>query len=92
MNQMQWEKEETECPHAMQDTLFMKPSRIQLAGLEIVAGNQPNTAIAAMNLGFPPSIVLVPEDGENVTLGKSKLFWNRGLVHIQGPCYSSFDG
>lgn len=89
---MHREREGNEGPHAMQDALSMKPSRIQLAGLEIVAGNQPNTAITAMNLSFPPSIVSVSEDGENITLGESKLFRSRGLVHIQGACYSGFDG
>ena len=51
--------------------------------LEIVAGDQPNVSVSSVNLGLPPSIVLMTEDSENVTLCKAELFWNCSLVYIQ---------
>lgn len=35
-----------------------------------------------MNFCFPPSIVLVAENSENVTLLEAELLRNRSLIHV----------
>lgn len=70
-------KSSWECPY---------PARFPLARLEVVAWDQPNTAVAVMDLSLPPAIVLVAENGEIVALGKSQFFGNGRLVHVQGTC------
>lgn len=56
-----------------------------LAGLEIVAGDQPHPAVPAVDLGLPPPVILVPEDGEDVALVEAQLLGDGRLVHVECP-------
>lgn len=58
------------------------------AWLKIVARDQPNASVAAVDFSFPPSIILVTKHGNVVALGKSKLLWDCGLIHVQGSSCS----
>ena len=53
------------------------------AGLEIVTGDQPNPAISAVDLGLPPAVVLVPEDGEDVALREAELLRDGCRIHVE---------
>lgn len=54
-----------------------------LARLQIITWYQSRPASLACHLGFPPSIVLQPQDGKYVALREAELLWNRGAIHIQ---------
>lgn len=66
-----------ECPY---------PASCPLAWLEVVAWDQPNTAVAVMDLSLPPAIILVAENGEIVALDKSQFLRDGRLVYVQGTC------
>lgn len=55
----------------------------ELNRLQVIAWDQPCMAVAPVNLSLPPSIVLVTEDGEDISLAEAEFFRNCGLIHIQ---------
>lgn len=62
------------------------------AGLQVVAGDQPDAPVPAVHLGLPPPIVLVSEDGEDITFVKAQLFWDGRLVHVERASWSKRQG
>lgn len=56
---------------------------LQSAGLEIVAWDQPDAAVAVVDLGLPPSVVLMTEHGQVVSFGEPQFLGYRCLVHVQ---------
>ena len=46
----------------------------------VVAGYHTRRNVLANNFRFPPTIVLVAEDGEDVAFGKREFFGDGGLV------------
>lgn len=59
----------------------------RLDDLKVVTGHQTSTASSSGNLGFPPAIVLKPNDRQDVTFGKSELFRYSGGIAVQSACY-----
>lgn len=53
-----------------------------LHNLQVIAWDQPGVAIAPLDFGLPPAVILMAKDGEKITLAKAKLLWDRGLVHV----------
>jgi hypothetical protein len=39
-----------------------------------------------MNFSLPPTIILMSQDGQCVTLGEAQFFGDSCLVHVQSPC------
>jgi len=44
---------------------------VELARLQVVAWDQPNTAMTAVYFGLPPAIVLMAEHGQVISLGEA---------------------
>ena len=55
----------------------------QLAVLKVVAWYQTRSSILSSNLCLPPTIILKSQDCKNVTFGKTQLFRNSGLIHVE---------
>lgn len=55
---------------------------VTLDGLQVVTWDQPGKAISAVDLGLPPSIVLVAENRHYITLVEAKLLRDGRLIHI----------
>jgi hypothetical protein len=54
--------------------------------LKVVTRHQTSTAPSSGNLGFPPAVVLKPNDRQDVSFGKSELFGYGGGIAIQSAC------
>jgi hypothetical protein len=57
--------------------------------LKIIARDQPDPPVPAVDLGLPPTVILVSEDGEDVALCEAELFRNRCLVQVERSSYMS---
>lgn len=53
-----------------------------LTRLEVVAWDQPNLAISAVDFCFPPSIILVTIDGKVVAFSEAKFLRDSSLIHV----------
>lgn len=45
--------------------------------------------ILAMDLGLPPSVVLVTKHGEQIAFGKAQLLRNDCIISVQCACYKT---
>ena len=57
------------------------------AWLQIVARDQPGSAIAVVDLSLPPSIILVAEDCQKIPLGECQFCRNGSLVHVKSTSW-----
>src|SRR6478735_1140608 len=57
-----------------------------LARRKVIAWDQPDTSVSAVDFSLPPSIVLMTEDRKIITLAKAQLLGNGCLIHVQCAC------
>jgi hypothetical protein len=73
-------------PSHIDRTLTIINQPLFSAWLKVVAWDQPGATVATVDLGLPPAVVLVAEDGEVVALGEAELFGDDCLIHVQRAC------
>lgn len=61
-----------------------------LAFFQVVTGNETGAVVLPADLCFPPSVVLMPQDGENVAFSKRQFFGDGRLIHVHRAGWENY--